>query len=290
MSQITIYVSSFSKKILQTRYGEIEPFKISRSDGIYHHLTAEPLKQNKTTFTKINKLLQETVKIQISDTLFRRLKACKRNVYVGEHLHKIMQEKMLEFVEAQVLVGLPAQRALKNFLEYYNISEDDYSLETAYTAWKRFKNNFHPKNDKKYATFWSGFEPQKQDVCRVEAALPIPPIWVLKSVNDFYKCGYVNLLCKNITIQHKNRSFTYVFDKTVARQFSHQRKVLFYLMYKKCGLTVRNISKITNLSFQQIHKCIQQISFESSIYAELSEEIRGIEQLIQQFRAKALSQ
>lgn len=289
MSQITIHVSSFSKKILETRYGT-EPFKISRSDEYYHHLTSEPLRQNKSTYVKINKTLQQTATLQVSDTLVRRLKAKGRSVYIGGHLHKVMQANMLNFVEAQVLAGLPAQRALKNFLDHYNITEDDYSLETAYTAWKRFKSVFYPKTREISATFWSNTDPQKRVLCCKVIDKPVPREWVVKCVNDLFEIGYVNLLCKSLSIRTMQRVFTYHYDESLSHKYLYPRRLLAYLLYTKSKMTVRQISRLINRDFSTIWRHIQQIKFEATVYKQVTDDLACLSRSIDRLGSKALDQ
>jgi hypothetical protein len=56
---------------------------------------------------------------------------------------------MVIFVEAQRLAGVPAFPALKNFLKFYNISENEYSLENLHRQWQRYLERKYRKEKQK---------------------------------------------------------------------------------------------------------------------------------------------
>ena len=45
----------------------------------------------------------------------------------------------MEFIDAQVKVGIEATKSLRFFYEEYNFEEEDFDFDTAYRYWKRFK-------------------------------------------------------------------------------------------------------------------------------------------------------
>jgi len=66
---------------------------------------------------------------------------------VGYHLYELHIERMCEFAYAQYLSGEPAMAAIRNFLHMHGVSEDDFSIETAYKRWQRW--NISRNNQKK---------------------------------------------------------------------------------------------------------------------------------------------
>ena len=281
MPEIIIPISRFTKRIFDARYTGEEPYRITRSDETYHHLSAEPIRGS-VCFTKLNKLLTEEVCLRVSSVLARRLRAKRRQIFIGEHLHKILQAKMLTFIEAQVLAEVPAQRALKNFLEMNGITEDDYSLETAYTAWKRYKQVFLPKDEETSAPFWSVPGPQNEGLgCAAPAPLPTPVDIVVRCTNNYFECGYVNLLCQPITIQPRERAFTYLADEHQLRAHSYERKVLAFQLYFHCQLTTEQITSIICRDVSRIRRYIQEISFQRTQYEEVRRDVMAIDARIE---------
>lgn len=270
MPNITIHISAFTKRILETRYGKQEPYQITRSDEIYHMLLAEPVK-NRWCARKPNKLLTEKVQVNVNKALHRKLRAKHRSCFIGEHIHKMLQEKMLTFVEAQVLANLPAQRALKNFLQHHGVQEDDYSLESAYTAWKRYKQKFYPKNSANSAAFWGLSVPRKKtNVAPHEQPLPMPTEVILQVVCDF---------------------FSSPLDEVTGKVDAHpyKRKILAWVLYKYTHLTTRQITRLIPKHFSRISRYIQEINFQAEHYDEVLRDLQCIEAVIEEERTKMQS-
>lgn len=268
MPTITIHVSRFTKRIFERRYGHQQPYQITRSDALYNHLCAEPLRQNNWCATKVNKLLTESIQIKVTDRLARRMKAKNRTCFIGEHLHKIFQEKMLTFVQAQVLADLPAQRALKNFLSYYGIESDDYSLETAYAAWQRHKRKFLPKNSSKSAMFWGGSSPQKQAaVAPYKETLPMPVETLVEIVSA-----------------HFNQTADEVTGNCEAAPY--YRKVLAWALSNYTHLTYKEMQSIIPKHISRLSRYINEINFQAQHYPNVKQDLKQIRAAIEAERTK----
>jgi len=268
MPTITIHVSRFTKRIFERRYGHQQPYQITRSDALYNHLCAEPLRQNNWCATKVNKLLTESIQIQVTDRLARRMKAKNRTCFIGEHLHKIFQEKMLTFVQAQVLADLPAQRALKNFLAYYGIESDDYSLETAYTAWQRHKRKFLPKNSSKSAMFWGGSGQQKETIVAPYAEpLPMPVETLVEIVSTHF-----SVTAEKVTGNCEANPY--------------YRKVLAWALSNYTHLTYKEMQSIIPKHISRLSRYISEIDFQLNHYSNVNRDILEIRAAIELERTK----
>ncbi|MEL6140680.1 MAG: hypothetical protein AAFU67_03590 [Bacteroidota bacterium] len=216
----------------------------------------------------------------------RRLSYKNRAVTVGYSIHKALQGLMMTFMEAQVLAEVPAQAALKSFFERYGVEEDDYCLDSAYTAWKRHQDKFY----KERVVFRAGsvreFDPRKwRKTGAGEASLPDDKSWVIHSVNDHFECGLVNLLCRDM----KDRSFQYVYDEELASGYAYERQVLSYLLQKDAGLSYAAIARVVNRHESNIRRGAQGVEmmvktkFEAALY-----DIAEIRKLIAARRPKQL--
>jgi len=269
------------KRIFESRYGKIEPIKIHRSDIVYHFLQGDPVRVQKNHYRKLQNELSETVMLDVSTTLYRRLRARQRQVTIGYYLHKVFQEDLLSFVEAQVLAGIPAQTAMKTYLNRHNISEDDYGLDTAYTAWKRRKTFFAKKYPENIAN-----TQQCTDLCFLDendhlVRIPNDPRDVINAVNEYYQCGIVHLLCRNIQVKSKRKSFTYIYDNARHYEFLREKKVLAYLLYVDSRLTGTDISKIMKLDWSTIYKYIASVKTDYELYDDIKNEVDSIRALIE---------
>jgi hypothetical protein len=89
------------------------------------------------------------------DAFFDRGKASQHFIYVEMRssslytlysLHGQMarefRDRMFTVAAYAVKAGLPARSAIRKFLESYNITDDEYDLDSAYRTWERRKQRF----------------------------------------------------------------------------------------------------------------------------------------------------
>lgn len=250
MKQIVISVSPLVKQILLSRYGGCEPIKIHRSDVVYHLLQGDPIRVNPNKNQLLRKTLTEKITLYVSPAIQKRLRGRNRQVYIGTFLHKIFQHEMISFIEAQHLAGIPAQAALKTYLQRNNISEDDYALETAYTAWKRRKTFFSKCSGSQFGKKFHRIEPTFYSPKNVPV-VPRDPRNVIKAFEQFFGMPPD--------------------DCTVAQQ-----KVLAYLIKVECQMTGNEIAKYFPVSTRSIHRYISDIRFQYGRYDDVTACIDGI--------------
>jgi hypothetical protein len=271
MKSITIAVTPLVRSILKNRYGT--PVQVYRSDALYTYLQGNPIRVNQKKFRKLKKELTEKVSLMVSPTLYRRLIAKQRYLTIGFLLHKIFQEEMLTYMRAQNNAGIPAQQALKEFLSLNGVSEDDYALDSAYTAWKRKKEFFA----KKTVVSWLQTDPPETE--ENDSFLPDDPREILSAVNQYYSCGIVNIVCKNIRIEALGKTFTYIYDPELAKYYRHCRKVAAYLLYKDAHLNCVAISKIIKLSPRTIQRYVKSTRFYMDYYTDMQRDTVQIRQI-----------
>jgi hypothetical protein len=275
---IKIKVTPYVKKIFAARYGHAGPFKIFRTDIVYHILQGDPVRVNKR-FKKLRKDLTQTISLDVSATIYERLLYRQRTLLVGLYLHRFFIDQMLLYVEAQVMAQVPSQTSLKQYLAIHDVGEDDLALDTAYTAWKRRKAFFSHKlaiNTRK--------KTQQSALCFLsengdELPMPYDAMDLLQAVNDFYGCGFVNLLCRPIRVKIGKRAFIYPYDRARHYEFLPQRKILAFLLYEDGALRGEEICKIINLSFNVIYKYIRQVRADLDHYDDVKNDIEAIRRL-----------
>lgn len=254
MKQIVISVSPLVKKILLSRYGGAEPIKIHRSDVIYHLLQGDPIRVNPNKNQLLRKTLTETISLLVSPAIQRRLRGRNRQVHIGVFLHKIFQHEMISFIEAQHLAGIPAQAALKTYLQRNNISEDDYALETAYTAWKRRKTFFSSCTGSQFGKKFHRIDPtifHPQDI----PIVPRDPRNVVKAFEKY-------------------------FDESIDDCSVSDQKLLAYLMKVECQMIGKEIAKYFSVSPRSIHRYISDIRFQYGRYDDVTMAVDGIRSLL----------
>jgi len=276
MPIIQLKVSRLTKKIMLQRYAGQEPFVINRRDDYNNYLQFQPFRLNPLAIKKVNNQLTEQVAVKISHDLFKRLRNRPRRLKVGEYLHKLNQGTINEFVKAQVIVGQTAMSALKSFFDINQIDEDDYSLEAAYKSWQRYKKDFLEKSEKNNFRFWRNPVLQDQAETEVIEEQRISYQQIINAVNNYFKCGYTNLLLKNITIKQADKFFKYHFDRIASRQYCYQRQVMYYLIYHHSGLNSREIAPMANVTPRHVRYSVNKIKTESEIYDAVSFDIEHL--------------
>lgn len=141
MTILELPVSSFSKKILLSEYGP-EPLIFSSNDPTYQSLCYRAPKY-RHNLEKLKWYLNDVIRIQINNKLARHIKenACQ----IGHHLWTLHIHQMIGWTNTSVMLNEPAKTSIERFYDYYGINEDDFSLESAYKRWQRWKRKKNVK-------------------------------------------------------------------------------------------------------------------------------------------------
>lgn len=267
MPEVTLCVSPLVKRVFESRYGSCVA-KIERRDIVYRYLQGDPLIANQHRYRALQKLLPETVTLNVSEMVASRLRAKKRNLYVGYFLHKIYQDQILVFVDAQVKAGVEAQTAMKAWLKENGVQEDDYGLDSAYTSWKRKKTFL--KNIKK-KEFNSCTEIDLLNVNEFELnKTPYDARDIVVSCNTHFKIGFCHLLRRNLKTK---KGFVYQYSEDKTRTNIYPRKILCYLLMEYCWMSSSDISKLVNVSVSLICRYVRHIRFDITQYPEVKADI-----------------
>lgn len=262
--EITIKVSPYVARIMEARYGEQKQvYKIDRTDVMYTYLQGDPLRVNKTRFRSLRKLLTENVTLKVSSKLGRRLKARRRQIFIGGYLHDVYREEMLFYVETQVHLGEPAQTAMKRYFDLNGVGEDDYALASAYEAWKRRKAYFKRRNSKKQFVPLSQSELYKTITCAPPPPMPVDPRDVVDAVVSHFSCNPAVLL--------DTSSIGY--DIKQHRLYLYMQRILTYMLYKKSQMQGTEIAAMIHKSPRSAQVYIQKIEHEYAHYDDVKNDV-----------------
>jgi hypothetical protein len=259
-NEVTMNVTPFVRKILIIRYGG-EPIIVERADALHTYLQAAPLPGSKEEkYQEAGKRLTEEVKLLVSWNLKRHLRVMRRRVMVGYHLHKVYQMEMVNFMEAQRKAGMSATDALRTFMDDHQIEEEDFSMESAYTVWKRKKDFFQEKD----TTFRRETDPQKhikniQHVVNSERGVPYDCREVSNSLCTYYNTT-METLCR--------------YDHS--RQASAQRKVLCYLLKRDAKMSYRDIALIIESNLGNVCRMVNEVRHHLDHYQDIHRDIAQI--------------
>lgn len=128
------------KKYIYTFYrldkSEPVPVNMRSSIGIaMKHILREKKKVNKKDIDRYS----ERVSFDLCDRLGRFQLKYSLVIQFNIEYDRVFKENLRQWVMAQFENGVNNRVAVMNFLKYYNIKEDEYSYESAYRDWLRFK-------------------------------------------------------------------------------------------------------------------------------------------------------
>ena len=133
MKLITLRVHPLTRRVLLSEYGA-EPLRIGQRDILYSALTTGQT-FDRNDLTHADRLLTGTVSLEVSDSLAEHLRLKWR--MVGLHLFRWHKDWMFRFAATRVRSGTSAKGAIREWLDLYDVGEDDYSADTAYKKWQR---------------------------------------------------------------------------------------------------------------------------------------------------------
>lgn len=128
--QVTIFANPHVYKILRRDYDYTDVLIIKKRYHIYMHRdTVHPKK-----FLVPGGDLK-AINIEGPDMNIRKAYAIIKNV------ESQFRERMNTYVLGQVNTGMPARTAVRDFLELYDIMDEEFKLDSAYKDWQRFEAN-----------------------------------------------------------------------------------------------------------------------------------------------------
>lgn len=134
-------LSSFSAKILATEYGGIQPIIPGRADWL-----SDVIRIDRTTTrftTEEEAVVKSGLDIKVPNPLAAQIE--NQGLRLGVVIHRLHLENLCRHMAACAM-RFPgkgyAMSSLRDFYNYYDISDDDFSLESAYREYSRFRKKF----------------------------------------------------------------------------------------------------------------------------------------------------
>lgn len=140
MRLLQIKVHALTRRVLLSELGHQEPFALPNHSLVFQAFNTQfrRLGAERNQFTaSVSFLLDERIADNAERSLHR----------IATWLFAMHKQQMCWFVQGQTSTGkTTAKEAVKNWLDYYEVDEDEYSLDSAYKCWQRFGWNFQEKN------------------------------------------------------------------------------------------------------------------------------------------------
>lgn len=142
MKSIELRVHPLTRRVLLSEYGA-EPLRIGQRDILYSALTTgQSFDRNDLRFA--NRLLSATITLEVNDVLAEHLRVKWR--LIGLHLFRWHKDWMFRYTASMVRSGKSAKGAIREWLDLYDVGEDEYGADTAYKKWQRSGWFFKEKN------------------------------------------------------------------------------------------------------------------------------------------------
>ena len=77
------------------------------------------------------------IPLKVSSEVYLALEYSKVDIKLSELIFEIFKQSMICWTRGQMATGVGTYQAIQNFLDHYEISEDDYPTESARKVWQR---------------------------------------------------------------------------------------------------------------------------------------------------------
>ena len=136
---VTIPIHAFSKKIITKRFGP-GPIKPRQGSILHKHLKFVPVENcNESSQSNFKRKPNDTLQIYLPRRVFARIKKNGCWNEYAQYIDDCYNEQLNYFIMGAVMNGGTASQAIRNFCNFHNITEDDYSFDAAYKSWQRFE-------------------------------------------------------------------------------------------------------------------------------------------------------
>lgn len=171
MATVILPVSSFSRKIIISEYGAIEPVVPGRADWLSDQLRID---RTDTRFPEAALgMLQKEIALEVGPTLADRI--ARDGQRIGVVLHRLHMEQLTRHMLSAAIMGKEAKKAMRAFYDLYSIDDDDLDEQSVYREYGRFSRRYFEKISAKSVT---KSQDRVRPDCRIwqGVSLPVPRI------------------------------------------------------------------------------------------------------------------
>ncbi len=134
---IKIPTKTHLKKFLLKMYDTKEPFKLDMNTSLGRNLMSSMV--DKIEYVNISDLYQDTLQVTLSKRFEKRGPRIKRLIYINALLEEMFKEHMILWIYAKSDEGVNPNQSTKDFLQFFNIDESEYTYAAAYKLWQKYK-------------------------------------------------------------------------------------------------------------------------------------------------------
>lgn len=94
---------------------------------------------NRVKYDQIYRYLDSTEPHQVRITIICRYASPARLYQLAQTIEHTFDQTLMLYVESAVEHGMAAAEAIAKFTDKYDLSEEDFKMETAYKRWQRYQ-------------------------------------------------------------------------------------------------------------------------------------------------------
>jgi hypothetical protein len=202
---IEISVHPFSYRVLRSVYGQ-QPIEVDRLDLLFAMLS-----RGRVLRVKPEEIagLKMRVTLKVNADLARKIK--KRGPTVGLQLARFHKDWMCSHTATVVAHSGEALAAIREWYRRHDISEDDYSTETAYKYWQRFVESNQLFFNKKPAK--SGLKKDNTFAGFVDVSGELQKAWtdaeIEAATQKAFELASACLVHTPVKLEHQIRAYIY---------------------------------------------------------------------------------
>lgn len=250
MRAVAIPVHPLTARALAYEYGS-GSIVMNNHDPLFTFLTCSPLR---TRTSRGYDLLSSQVIFHVNDELALHLQ--QYDWQVGAALLRMHKRELCQFAAAAVALGHRggAKDALYLWLKMRGVSEDEYSLETAYKLWQRFGWKL---SSEKSATYFAQIRGKAADTLRKKRNT------VPKHIKTF---NATSLTLSQIEVELAANRFVGALKKCFRRcpaKIAYHARIYYYATY--AGLkSHRDVARTLGIPASTIHYAVRSIKAQAS--------------------------
>jgi hypothetical protein len=250
MRAVAIPVHPLSARVLAYEYGS-GSIVMNNHDPLFTFITCSPLR---TRISRGSDLLDSQVIFHVNDELALHLQ--QYDWQVGAALLRMHKRELCQFAAAAVALGHKggAKDALYLWLNMRGITEDEYSLETAYKLWQRFGWKL---STEKSATYFAQIRGKAADSLRKKRnAVP-------KQIKPF---NSTSLTLSQIEVELAANRFVSALKKCFRRapaKMAYHARIYYYATY--AGIkSNRDVARTLGIPASTINYAVRSIKSQAS--------------------------
>lgn len=144
MKIVVLPLHPFSRRILLSEYGSVEPVSIRPNDILFSMLSLTRVR-DRSKQIRVRDLLTTEITFQLDNAIANHL--ALRCDQVGLHLFKWHKDQLCRYVDVCLRRGgITAAGAIREFYNIHSITEDDFAETNAWKVWQRHNAETQGKN------------------------------------------------------------------------------------------------------------------------------------------------